>query len=59
MDSSDAAMISELINKYSEQPIVKQKSALLRFVSTDRPLSYQNVHCGLVLVFCFVSTSDL
>lgn len=35
LESSDAAVISEVIHKYSEQPCVKQQSALFRLVFTE------------------------
>lgn len=34
VDSSDPAIISEIIDKYSEQPHLKEKSAYFRLVSS-------------------------
>ncbi|KAL9690944.1 hypothetical protein QQ045_011359 [Rhodiola kirilowii] len=44
VDSSDAAAaISEIINKYSEQPLVKQQSAFLRLETIDKCFSRRTV----------------
>ncbi|KAL9680914.1 hypothetical protein QQ045_012695 [Rhodiola kirilowii] len=43
MDSSDAAVISELINKYSEKPCVPQQSAYLRLETIDKCFSRRTV----------------
>uniref|UniRef100_A0A7N0UHU4 3-hydroxyisobutyryl-CoA hydrolase n=1 Tax=Kalanchoe fedtschenkoi TaxID=63787 RepID=A0A7N0UHU4_KALFE len=42
-DSSDAAITSEIINKYSDQPRVKQKSAYLRLETIDKCFSRRTV----------------
>ncbi|CAM8941819.1 unnamed protein product [Rhodiola kirilowii] len=43
VNSNDAAVISELINKYSEQPCLKQQSAYLRLETIDKCFSRRTV----------------
>uniref|UniRef100_A0A7N0U5F3 3-hydroxyisobutyryl-CoA hydrolase n=1 Tax=Kalanchoe fedtschenkoi TaxID=63787 RepID=A0A7N0U5F3_KALFE len=43
VDSSDAAIISDIISKYSEQPLVKQESAYLRLETIDKCFSRRTV----------------
>ncbi|CAM8937949.1 unnamed protein product [Rhodiola kirilowii] len=43
VNSNDAAVISELINKYSEQPCLKHQSAYLRLETIDKCFSRRTV----------------